>query len=177
MSYLRRRYRRYLAALGVAGLIAWWLFGRGSRATTEASPASLAQTKRPAVPSAVSKRPAIPTPEERPAGAAQNAEGDYVGQMVPMLRGWPKQAQLQALKQMVLMPGDKLAFATTVASSSPRMRVEERGARSSELAEALIESLEAEGIHYDLPSGFKPVGVAIPPPDPASYPAPESHGE
>ena len=90
-----------------------------------------------------------------------------------MIRDWTKARQLEALKQMRLWPGDKCAFQFPTIVSNPHLTPTERRAMASEMTEALIESLENEGIHYELPAGFQPTGVAVAQPPLDSYPKPE----
>lgn len=98
---------------------------------------------------------------------------DYVGGLIPFLRDWPKVRQLEVLKQMLLWPGDKLAFQFPSIMSNRHLGPDDRRAMASEIATALVDSLQSEGIRYELPDGFRPTGESVPPPSPDDYPRPE----
>ena len=171
----RRKARRLgVATLALGGVVALGLHVRSGRPTEAIAYETNARASIEAPAPAITTRIAVParrgTDVPAPDDDDTNPQGDYVGALVPTIRDWAKPRQLEALKQMRLWPGDKLAFQFPNIVSNPHLSPEERRAMADEVAGALVESLENEGVRYDLPPGFQPVGAAVPPPPADSYP-------
>jgi hypothetical protein len=171
----RRAHAATLAAAGalvcIAGVSLAWPRAEPpseprTRARSEVSAPRLDTTERVEL-AAGSGAPALAAPTQA------TEEHDYVAEQMPLLRGLPKQRQLELLKQMALWPGDKLAFQMPAVVENAHLSPAERRAMAEELAGAVMESIEGEGIRYDLPEGFRPTGMPIPPPPPGTYPQPE----
>jgi hypothetical protein len=112
------------------------------------------------------RRPA--TNEAPPAIAVAD---DPVGAVIPMLKGMPKVKQLEILKGMMLLPDNKLMFQIPDLADARATPLAERVALSREIGTQLIGALEDEGLRYDLPADYVPVGAAIaPPPESQSRP-------
>jgi hypothetical protein len=116
-----------------------------------------------------------PSPAQRhtsdaPRDAAP-VDPDHVGTVIPMLRGMPKVKQLEILKAMMLLPDNKLMSQMPQLANAREKPLSERRALAQELGTQLISSLEDEGVEYELPPGYTPVGAPLePPPDSQAYP-------
>jgi len=162
-----------LLVAGVVGVVVWSRSRAPALATVEPGATAVTSTNRAQLARLVDvllrlprnqavPRPAMPmTDDER---IRARAAGDPVGTMMPILAGLPKPKQLEMLKVMMTWPDSKLMFHIPELANQIDRPFAERSALAEEIAGALIESLEQEGYHYDLPVSFQPVGAALAPP-------------
>jgi hypothetical protein len=142
--------------------------------TSEASARRAELTRMLTVLASIRPEPASSAAQRRPIDnprGATSVAADPVGDSIPMLSGMPKVKQLEILKAMMLLPDNKLMFQIPRLANAREKPFSERVALAREIGAQLIGALEDEGVEYELPPGYTPVGAPLePPPESQAHP-------